>query len=145
MLRNDNRKRFVASQLEMETEAEWLNRRNCPRRRLHQRGLGREHLFGQERDRDGYRSTRQSYLSSRETLLRCRGLTRVGRTSREVKLTAHKAIAAYYEESSAEILDEPVLVCQATERSVSCQSTNGATRSWTIAGSCPSSGGSEQT
>jgi 3-aminobutyryl-CoA ammonia-lyase len=43
-------------------------------------------------------------------------LTRVGRTSREVRLAAHKVIGAAYDEneSSAQILNEPVLVCQAT-------------------------------
>jgi 3-aminobutyryl-CoA ammonia-lyase len=43
-------------------------------------------------------------------------LTRVGRTSREVRLTAYKVIeAAYYEtQSSAQVLPEPRLVCKAT-------------------------------
>jgi len=43
-------------------------------------------------------------------------LTRVGRTSREVALTAHKVIAATYDEgeAAARLLEEPVLVCRAT-------------------------------
>jgi 3-aminobutyryl-CoA ammonia-lyase len=45
----------------------------------------------------------------------CGELTHVGRTSREVKLTAHKVIAAAYEvnDSAARVLEEPILVCKA--------------------------------
>ncbi len=43
-------------------------------------------------------------------------LTRVGRTSRDIQLSAHKVIAAEYDQadSGARALDEPVLVCKAT-------------------------------
>ena len=43
-------------------------------------------------------------------------LARTGRTSRDIQLTAHKVIAAEYEQgdSCARVLDEPVLVCKAT-------------------------------